>query len=238
MITDPAALEPPLGEFQGWNARWDSMYQFLRCGRVNKLVCCNSPTAQGCWPTRRRAAGIRSWAWLQGDRCWNYCWLPEKAHPANCCTNGTKWVGFVKDKVMVSVFAWTALKYVWLQRTSSPVVLFCHQRLFFPYSTSFFFLPTTTSRRPLAWWRVGWLLVVSACTQLYFQVVGVVLLTACSYCLGKGQHRRIALGMVHNRNKSAIGTCIPDVIGIMFFRDMPQQVSFIISEVSFALTLL
>ena len=42
--------------------------------------------------------------------------------------------------------------------------------------------------------------------------------------------------MVHNRNKSAIGTCIPDVIGIMFFRDMPQQVSFIISEVSFAQT--
>ena len=47
------------------------------------------------------------------------------------------------------------------------------------------------------------------------------------------QHRRIALGMVHNRNKSAIGTCIPDVIGIMFFRGIPQQVAFIISEVSF-----
>ena len=51
--------------------------------------------------------------------------------------------------------------------------------------------------------------------------------------LWEGHHRRIALGMVHNRNKFAIGTCIPDVIGIMFFRDMPQQVSFIISEVSF-----
>ena len=49
----------------------------------------------------------------------------------------------------------------------------------------------------------------------------------------EGQHRRIALGMVHNRNKSAIGTCIPDVIGIMFFRDMPQQVAFFISEISF-----
>ena len=66
--------------------------------------------------------------------------------------------------------------------------------------------------------------------------MGSVFFTACSYCLGEGQHRRIALGMVHNRNKSAIGTCIPDIIGIMFFRDMPQQVSFIISEVSFAQT--
>ena len=65
--------------------------------------------------------------------------------------------------------------------------------------------------------------------------MALVCFTACFHCLGEGQHRCIALGMVHNRNKSAIGTCIPD-IGIMFFRDMPQQVSFIICEASLAHT--
>ena len=44
MITDPAALEPPLGDFQGWNARWGSMYHFLTCWLVNNVVCCHSPT--------------------------------------------------------------------------------------------------------------------------------------------------------------------------------------------------
>ena len=44
MLTDPAALEPPLGEFQGLNARWDSTYQFLRSGRANKVVCFHSST--------------------------------------------------------------------------------------------------------------------------------------------------------------------------------------------------
>ena len=48
MITDPAALEPPLGDFQGWNARWGSMYHFLTCWLVNNVVCCHSPTEQGC----------------------------------------------------------------------------------------------------------------------------------------------------------------------------------------------
>ena len=48
----------------------------------------------------------------------------------------------------------------------------------------------------------------------------------CMCCLcGKGQHSCIALGMVHNGNKSAIGTCIPEVIDIMFFRCLSKSLS-------------
>ena len=86
---------------------------------------------------------------------------------------------------MVSVSASTPLKYFFLQRTSSPVVLFFHQRPYYLLSTSSFCLPTTTSRR--------------LCASLHVSL------------FVEGQHRRIVLEMVHNRNKS-----------------------FIISEVSFA----